>query len=92
MAEEEGILPPALEAQPDIPEHLRFAWDAFWFLMGDRALSLGTVGPIHWVAISVYADRAGVSDPDQFDRLVRLVKAMDWEWRAFMAEKMKAKD
>lgn len=92
MAEEEGILPAALEAQPDIPEHLSFFWDAFWALNGDRPLGFGLPGPILWASIDRFADRAGVLDGDQFGRLVRFIRVMDGEWRTYMAEQMKKKD
>lgn len=92
MAEEEGILPAALEAQPDIPEHLSFFWDAFWALNGDRPLGFGIPGPIAWTAIDRFAARAGIADGAQFERIVRFVRALDGEWRSFMAEQMKAKE
>ena len=89
MAEEEGILPAALIAQPDIPEHLSFFWDAFWALNGDRPLGFSLPGPIPWTAIDRFAERSEVTDRDQFGRLVRLIRAMDGEWRAYMVEQLK---
>lgn len=89
MAEEDGSSPPALVAQPEIPEHLSFFWGAFWALNGDRPLGFGLPGPIAWIAIDRFAERAGIEGAEQFERLVRLVRALDGEWRSFMAAAMK---
>ncbi|MDR7036108.1 hypothetical protein J2X36_000844 [Methylobacterium sp. BE186] len=89
LAEEEGAVPAALLARPDLPEHLTFVWDAFWDLSNDRALGFGVVGPIPWSSIDRYAGRVGVSDPEEFERLSRLIRAMDTVWRERMREDMK---
>lgn len=35
------------------------------------------VGPIPWTAIDRYAERHGVTDPDDYDEFVELISAMD---------------
>ncbi|WP_425374938.1 phage tail assembly chaperone [Methylobacterium segetis] len=89
MAEEDGVVPAALLARPDLPEHLSFAWDAFWALSTDRALGFGVVGPIPWSSLDRYAARTGITDPEEFERLARLVGAMDAVWRERMREEVK---
>lgn len=77
-AEGEDI--PALRGRIDPADHLAFVWDAFWALQGDRHLGFGSVGPIPHLAIDAYASRYGIADLDEFDRLRRLVAAMDGVW------------
>ncbi|WP_443136519.1 phage tail assembly chaperone [Methylobacterium sp. Leaf106] len=88
LAEEDGIEPKALIDRPDLPEHLIFAWDAFWRLSGDRQLGFGSPGPIQFASIDRYAERFGILATEEFDRFCRLVRAMDDEWRRYIAKKL----
>lgn len=53
-----------------------FAWEAWSQLDSDRPVGMG-VGRIPWTAIDRYAARHGVDEPDDFDELVELIRAMD---------------
>jgi hypothetical protein len=79
--EEGGEAPLALVEQPEIPERLALAWQAFLDLSGDRQLGFGVIGEIPWTAIDAYARRHGIDDPDEFDALASHVKAMDQVFR-----------
>ena len=59
-----------------VPEHLAFAWRAFWELSSDRSVGFG-VGPIPFTAIARYADRYGVGERDAFERFLELIRGMD---------------
>lgn len=50
-------------------------------------MGFGTLGPIRWTAINAYAERYGIADIDEFERLERLIGLMDGEWRKMMEAK-----
>ncbi len=52
-------------------------WEAWWTLSADRPIGFGGAGPIPFQAIDRYADRFGISDPDEFNSFVALIAAMD---------------
>ena len=77
---EEGneIAAKALNSQPQIEPYQKFFWTAFWELSSDRALGgMGGVGPIQFSSIDRYAQRAGIVDPDQFRRFLRVIRSLD---------------
>ncbi|MBK5958118.1 hypothetical protein CCR97_08295 [Rhodoplanes elegans] len=82
-----------MEQIPDEPEPLPGAelyLSAFHDLSGDRQYgAMGGAGPIPWLALDRWAGRAGL-DGDDFDRLVRMVRAVDAEWLADQAERAEA--
>lgn len=45
------------------------------------------IGPVAWTAVDRYAERYGVDDPDEYDRFVRLMRAMDMAFLSWHAEK-----
>nr|WP_245516595.1 hypothetical protein [Methylobacterium segetis] len=47
------------------------------------------MGPIPWSSLDRYAARTGITDPEEFERLARLVGAMDAVWRERMREEVK---
>lgn len=57
-----------------------FHWSAFSDLSSDRQVGFG-IGPIPWTAIDRYAERRQIDDTDEYDRFLRLIRAMD---RAFL--------
>ncbi|WP_043749054.1 phage tail assembly chaperone [Methylobacterium nodulans] len=63
-----------------MPELAATAWDCFWDLTGERPLGFGAVGQIPWSTIAAWADRHGIHCNDQFERLKRLVVALDRRW------------
>ena len=76
-------MPP--EAAPQ-PGHDLF-WRAWEALRNDRQYTqTGIPLPITFMAIDAYADRNRI-DGQMFDTLHTLLRAMDDEWRAFIAEK-----
>jgi hypothetical protein len=77
-AEGNPIAIKGLNSRPEIPAYLEFIWEAFWQLSGDRQYgAMGGVGPIPFSSLDRYADRYGVSDPDQFDSFVVMIRALD---------------
>lgn len=85
------MLPGALASRPELPDHLVFVWQAFRQLSGDRPLGFGTFGPISFASISAYADRYSITDIDEFDRFLRLIRSMDSEWMTATAKRMSEK-
>lgn len=76
----------ALDNRPDVEPHLIPIWDAYASLERDRHLTMGGPGPIPFTAIDRYASRYGIDDLDEFDRLRRLIMAMDAEYLKYVAE------
>ena len=72
----------AIERRPEIEPYLRFVWDAFWELSGDRALSFGGAGAIPFSSIDRYAQRYGIDDTDQFSRFSHLIRQLDAKYLA----------
>jgi hypothetical protein len=67
-----------LNSQPAIEPCNRFFWVAFWELTADRQIgAMGGVGVIPFGAIDAYARRFGVVDPDDFRRLLRVIRKLD---------------
>jgi hypothetical protein len=62
-----------------VPSHLLFYADAFWRLNGDRQIGMG-LGPIPFSAIDRYATRYGITEVDEFDYFLRLIKVQDSEY------------
>lgn len=71
-----GVRLPALETRVRPLPHLVFYWNAFFQLSTDRDSRMG-IGPVPWTALDRYASRYRVDDEDEFDVLVRFVRAMD---------------
>lgn len=80
---------PALENQPELPDHLTFAWEAFWALHSDRPAVMGGALPIPFSSLDRYARRYGIAGVDAFDRFSRLVQHMDGAYLKWSAEKSK---
>ena len=76
VAEEDGVLPKALQSRPELEEHLLFVWSAFQTVSTDRPVGLG-LAPIPFSAIDRFARRYGIVDIDEFDRLHRLIGQLD---------------
>ena len=66
-----------LASRPEIPDHLKFVWEAFWSLSGDRQVHMGGVGMIPFLAIDRYAARFGIEDADEFSQFFDALRAMD---------------
>jgi len=47
---------------------------------------MGGAGPIPWTAIDRWAERHGVTDPDDFEDLVLYVQVMDRTWQEYQSE------
>jgi hypothetical protein len=82
---------PALDARPEVSDHLGFVWSAFWELGSDRAIGFAA-GPIPFTAIDAYAARYGIDDIDQFDRFRALIRAMECERADYQEERRKANE
>jgi hypothetical protein len=79
----------AIDNRPEVEPHLIPVWDAYVSLERDRSFSMGGPGPIPFSAIDRYAERYGISNIAEFDRLRRLIMAMDSEYLKFVDEKAK---
>ena len=89
IADETGEIPDPLRLKPDMVDHLSTIWRDFFELSSTRNLGFGAVGPIPWIAISAYAERMGINDPDEFERFTTLIRIMDGEYLTFIGEKSK---
>lgn len=61
---------------PELPDECVFAYSAFAELMSTRGIGMD-IGPIPWTAIDAYACRYNLFDLDEFERFVRLIRAME---------------
>jgi hypothetical protein len=75
------VVPAGLRERPSLAPELAFAWSAFWELCGDRPLGFGCVGPIPWAVIDRFAERHGIIDPDEHQRLVERLRVLDAVYR-----------
>ncbi len=81
-------MPP--EAAPQ-PGHEMY-WQAWEAVQHDRQYTqTGIPLPISFMAIDAYADRRRI-DGQMFDTLHTLLRVLDDEWRAFVAEKRKQQE
>ncbi|WP_428979098.1 phage tail assembly chaperone [Hansschlegelia plantiphila] len=74
-------LPAGYLDKPDLWDEAVLFFDAFFDLSPSRSVGCGE-GAIPFEAIDAYADRLGVTDPDEFARFKRLIQAMDGEYRS----------
>lgn len=88
LAAETGTRPKALASRPEPDESLRFMWNAFWELTGDRHYgALGFPGAIPFASIDRYAARYGLDDRDEFARFHHLIRRMDSAFIAHVTQK-----
>ncbi|WP_185982979.1 phage tail assembly chaperone [Aureimonas mangrovi] len=80
MLAEEGDEPQALLDRPSVEPHLLPFWEAFHELSTDRPIGMAGAGPIPFTSIDRYASRFGFDDANEFDRLLRMIRAMDQEY------------
>lgn len=71
-----------LKSRPAVPHHLLFIWSAYAALRTDRQIGIEH-GPIMFSSIDRYADRYGIASVDDFDRFLKLIRAMDATERGF---------
>jgi hypothetical protein len=79
---EQGVIPPEDFYPPDVFEGAELYLDALDALQGERSLSIGGMGGmiqgrIPFRAIERFAERYGIDDLDEFDRLRRIVERLD---------------
>lgn len=92
MEHDPSFCPPFMAERPELAPHLAFYSDAFSELDTDRQFgALGGAGRIPWSAIDRYAARHEIDDPDDFDRLRRMIRAQDRAYLDHMAEEAKAR-
>lgn len=86
-AEGNDIAIKALNSRPQIEPYQQFFWVAFWELSSDRQLGgMGGVGSISFSSIDRYAQRFGITDPDEFRRFLRIVRSLDARYVAKVNE------
>ena len=73
-----------MRSRVDIFDHLRCDWEAFWALSTDRMIAMSE-GAIPWSSIDRYGQRFGIVG-DEFERLSRLIRAMDVAYRGYKKE------
>lgn len=76
VTDENEPLPQPLRDKPDLMPEAAPYLEAFWSLAADRQTGMEQ-GPITFAAIDRYADRQGIIDPDEFNLLEALTRAMD---------------
>ena len=55
---------------------LDFYLEAFGELQTERPIGMAA-GQIPWYSVLIYAEHHGVDDPDEFDRFLKLIRAME---------------
>lgn len=83
-AKSSGIDPtvlPCIISRTEVAEHLHFEWSAFRMLSTDRQIGMA-LGPIMWSSIDAFARRYRIVE-DDFDRLCRIIQAMDEIYRDY---------
>jgi hypothetical protein len=75
---------PCVASRVDLFDHLAFEAHAFRELTTDRPVGFGR-GAIPWRSIDAFAGRYGLVC-DDFDRLVRIIRAMDEAWLRYMRD------
>lgn len=92
MEADPTFFPAFMADRPELEPHLAFYSEAFADLSTDRPLgAMGGAGPIPWSAIDRYAARHEIDDPDDFDRLRRMIRAQDRAYLDHVAEEAKRK-
>lgn len=92
MEHDPSFCPPFMADRPELAPHLALFSEAFSDLSTDRPFSaMGGAGPIPWSAIDRYAARHEIDDPDDFDRLRRMIRAQDRAYLDHMAEEAKTR-
>jgi hypothetical protein len=76
-AQEAGDPVPDECIPPDILPECLFAYRAFGDLASDRSAHDTALGAIPWTAIDAYCRRYGIIDPDEFERTIALIRAME---------------
>lgn len=61
---------------PELSAECEFAVAAFHELKTTREIGMA-YGPIPWTAIDAYATRHGITDPDEFEEFVWMIRVMD---------------
>lgn len=72
-------MPKALAAMKPLPSRLAFYMGCFNDLLHDRQIFIGGASPISFEAMDRWARRHGVVG-DQFERLAKMVRALDAAW------------
>lgn len=87
-ARKRGRAPPeAIANAPTLKPYLQFYWDAFLELDTCRPLGMSSVGQIPWTAVNEYALRHGITDLDDFDYLLAIIRGIDAVYRNYVREK-----
>ena len=76
---------PCIVSRVDLFPHLAVDAEAFRALSSDRAIGMDR-GPIPWSSVHHYGERYGLVK-DDFDRLVRIVRAMDSAYLAYFRDR-----
>lgn len=82
-------LPESILKAPILNPSLIFYWEAFVHLSTCRSVGMAE-GPIPWLAIHEYANRFSL-DSDSFDRLLKIISAMDREYLKLKEKEYKKK-
>lgn len=79
-------MPALAESGPALAPGLGLYLQAFEDLSPSRSIGFGGPGPIPFEAIDRYATRFCIDDIDDFDDLLRLIRALDEEYLDWAAE------
>lgn len=63
-----------------MPEHLADVWVAFQALTTSRQIGFGVVGPLAYRDLLLYLDENGITEKDERDDMLYLLREMDGEY------------
>ena len=66
--------------QPQVPDHLAPVWAAFHALTTSRQIGFGAVGPLTYGDMLLYLDENAITDKDERDDMLYLLREMDSEY------------
>lgn len=87
LIEAKGKSVKALEERPIIKDGLEFYIQAYVELIYDRQAGM-TVGYIPWHIIKTYAEHHGITCPNEFDKFLRYIRALENTQRKFDEKKV----
>lgn len=82
----------ALENRPSLTPWIAGYYEAFMVLGDSRPVYMGGLGPIQLTEIAAYCGLYGITDPDEVDDFLYMIRALDTEYLTLLAERRKRED
>jgi hypothetical protein len=83
-------LPPWIADAPQVPDHQAPVWAAFQTLTDSRQMGMAA-GPIPLTEIEAYLRLFDITDPDDVDEYLTLIRRMDREYLKVSSEQQSKK-